>query len=401
MMKALPPLVGVIGGWRLVAAICASLAVAIAACGPTNNLPELTGEFAYVANYADGSISVFSINTTTGALTLIEQIPVKPTFSVFGLALHWSNEFLYATIDDASQVEEFDIGDGFYSGQIIAHNGPYPADNGPRAVALNPKGTYLFATNSGGEAQDVSQYTVDQSTGVLTANGTAPAGSRPFGIAVDPGGNCAYVANTGDPSLSEYGITSTGTLTAGPKVSIGTFSEGPGPQLVAVQDNPGKDSRGETVYVTDNNLGVVHQLPVISGIIGVRCNTSAEAVDISAKGAAFGIALHPKGTFLYTGNSSSNSISIFSIATTGQLTLVGQQTAKLNDVLSLAVDLQGKFLYAANFGDSTVAQFSINQLTGALTPIGAGKVNTENPAKTSAPVTIVTTVSNLTVIHKL
>ncbi len=371
----------------------------IAACGPTNGLPELNGEYAYVANAADGSISVFSVNNGTGKLTLIQQIPVKPTFRVFGLALHWSNEFLYATIDDASEVEEFDIGDGAYSGQIFAHNGPYAAHNGPRAVALNPKGTYLYATNYGGEAHDVSQYTVDQSSGVLTANGTAPAGNRPFGIAVDPGGNCVYVANTGDPSLSVYGITSNGTLSAGAKVSIGAFSEGPGPELVAVQNNPGLDSRGQSVYVTDDNLGVVHQLPVVSGLIGIRCNPSAETTDISAKGAAFGIALHPKGTFLYTGNSSSNSISIFYVNSKGQLTLLALEAVNLNDVLSIAIDRQGKFLYAANYGDSTLAEFAINQLNGLLVPIG--KVATENPAVTSGPVTIVTTVGPQSVIHKL
>jgi 6-phosphogluconolactonase len=382
-------------------ALLAVLGAIASACGPTNNLPELTGEYAYVANTGDGSISVFSIDTKTGALTLIEHVSVMPGYRVFGLALHWSNEFLYSTIDDASEVEEFDIGDGSYSGQIFAHNGPYPADNGPRAVALNPKGTYLFATNYGGIAQDVSQYTVDQSTGVLTANGTAPAGIRPFGIAVDPAGNCAYVANTGDPSLSEYGINPDGTLAFDTKAHIGAASEGPGPELVTVQDNPSTTFAGETVYVTDDNLGVVHELPVFERFIGVSCETG-DVLDISAKGKAFGIARHPKGTFLYTGNSSSNSITVFSVASNGKLTFQSQQTTNASGVLSLAIDLQGKFLYAANFNNGTVAQYSINQTTGALTPIAPGKVNTENPANSaSGPITIVTTQSSGSIIHRL
>ena len=401
-MKPLQPFAGFFVGSLLIAVAIAAIVIA-AGCGPTNGYPELTGEFAYVANAGDGTISVFSINVTTGALTFIQSVSVKPGFRVFGLAMHWSNEFLFASIDDASEVEEFDIGDGSFSGQIFAHNGPYPAANGPRAVAINPKGTYLFATNNGGIAEVVSQYTVDQSSGALTANGTAPTGIRPFGIAVDPAGNCAYVANTGDPSLSEYGITSTGALAFDTTVSIGSSSEGPGPELVAVQDNPGTDSRGEMVYVTDDNLGVVHQLPVSEElVIGVSCTTSTRAVDVSAKGKAFGIALHPKGTFVYTGNSASNSISIFSVASTGQLMLTGQETANVSGVLSLAVDLQGKFLYAANFDNATVAQYKINQTTGALTPIGAGKVNTENPANSaSAPVTIVTTVNPVPILKKL
>lgn len=63
--------------------------------------------------------------------------------------------------------------------------------------------------------------------------------------------------------------------------------------------------------------------------------------------------------------------------------------------------MQGKFLYAANFDDSTVAEFSINQTTGALTPIKPGKIATENPPKANTgPVTIVTTGTPPTTIIK-
>ena len=106
--------------------------------------------------------------------------------------------------------------------------------------------------------------------------------------------------------------------------------------------------------------------------------------------------------FLFTGNSSSNTISVFSVGVGGALKLLSKTSANLSDPLSVAVDLQGKFLYAANFGNSTVAQFKINQSTGALTPIGAGKVNTESPANaSSAPVTIVTTTAAIQTVHRL
>ncbi len=402
-MRRLPPLVRPIGAWSLIAAIAAIVAL-LAGCGPTNGLPTLNGEFAYVANAGDGTISVFSIDATSGALTFIQSVTAAPGFRVFGLALHWSWEFLYATIDDANQVEGFDIGDGSFSGQIFDHSGPFAAVNGPRAVALNPAGSYLYATNNGGEAQVVSQYLVDQKSGGLTPNGTpAPTGARPFGIAVDPAGECAYVANTGDHSLSQYGITSTGTLAGGGSdVSLGGTADGPGPELVAVQNDPSaKIGAGPSIYVTDDDLQVVHHLKVTERFIGVSCAAGAPT-DYPAGGKAFGIALHPKGIFLFTGNSSSNTISVFSVGAGGALKLLSKTSANLSDPLSVAVDLQGKFLYAANFGNSTVAQYKINQSTGALTPIGAGKVNTESPANaSSAPVTIVTTTAVLQIIHKL
>src|SRR5271155_1357258 len=281
--------------WRVIAAI-AAIAAIFAGCGPTNDFPELSGEYAYVSNAGDGTISVFAINITTGSLSFLQSVSVAPGFRVFALGLHWSNEFLYVTIDDESEIEGLDIGDGSFSGEIFDHTGPFPAANGPRGIALNPKGTYLYATNYGGTAEVVSQYTVDQQTGALTANGTAPTGERPFGIAVDPGGNCVYFANTGDHNLSEYGIGTTGALSGAVTASFGGTSDGPGPELVAVQNDPG--ARGETVYVTDDDLGVVHQLPVFEGTITSTCGTT-RPVDVAAGGKAFGIALHPKGSFLY------------------------------------------------------------------------------------------------------
>jgi 6-phosphogluconolactonase (cycloisomerase 2 family) len=403
-MKPLPPSARFFKAMTLSVAFVTLAALVLAAgCGPTNGLPELTGEFAYVANYSDSTISAFSIDITSGALTLIQSVPVDPTFTIFGLALHWSNEFLYATIDEANQVEGFDIGDGTFSGQIFDHTGPFPAVNGPRAVTLNPKGTFLYATNYGGVAQEVSQYTVDQSSGVLTANGTAATGERPFGVAVDPNGNCAYVVNVGDHSLSEYSIGGTGTLTNFGTVPLGGTSEGQGPELITIQTNTGTDVSppGETLYVSDDGLGVVHQLHVRELAIGVSCAV-APPVDISAAGNALGIARHPSGKFLYTANSSSNSISVFTVSGTGVLTLAGQSSANLSTAVSVAVDYQGKFLYAANLGNGTVAQFSIDQTTGSLTPIGAGTVNSENPANSgSGPITVVTTLNPANTITKL
>ena len=149
--------------------------------------------------------------------------------------------------------------------------------------------------------------------------------------------------------------------------------------------------------MTDDDLGVVHQLPVLEETITSTCGVT-RSVDIDAGGKAFGIALHPKGSFLYTGNSSSNTVSVFAVASTGLLTLKSQASANVSDPVSLAVDLQGKFLYVANFGNSTVAQFSINQTTGALSPIGVGKVPTENPPKSATgPITIVTTLAPPTI----
>jgi hypothetical protein len=144
---------------------------------------------------------------------------------------------------------------------------------------------------------------------------------------------------------------------------------------------------------------VVHQPPVFQELIGVRCNTSETANDIpGAKLSASRSIPKPRSfmrQFLFKLDLN------LSVASRGQLTFAGPQAKNANDILSLAIDLQSKFLYAANLGDGTVAQYSINQTT-TPTSIGSGKVNTENPANSSSePVTIVTTQSSASVVHKL
>jgi 6-phosphogluconolactonase (cycloisomerase 2 family) len=70
-------------------------------------------------------------------------------------------------------------------------------------------------------SNDVSMYTINATTGVLTSIGVMATGTNPVSIAVDPTGKFAYVANSGSNNLSMYSINgATGALT--PLGTIGT-----------------------------------------------------------------------------------------------------------------------------------------------------------------------------------
>ncbi len=80
------------------------------------------------------------------------------------------------------------------------------------------------------------------------------------------------------------------------------------------------------------------------------------------------------GKFAYVANSSSNSVSMYTIdALTGVLTLIGRIAAGTSPS-SVAVDPSGKFSYVANGGygpnTASVSAYTINATTGALTPTG-------------------------------
>src|SRR5581483_9663087 len=96
---------------------------------------------------------------------------------------------------------------------------------GPHAVAVIPDGNSAYVANSGGST--VSQYSLDPSTGVLSAKSpaTVATGSGPTAMAVTPNGKSAYVVNLDDNTVSQYSIDpTTGLLSAKSPASVATGS---------------------------------------------------------------------------------------------------------------------------------------------------------------------------------
>jgi hypothetical protein len=90
---------------------------------------------------------------------------------------------------------------------------------------------------------------------------------------------------------------------------------------------------------------------------------------------------NPQGTLLFIAESQASTILVYSIATTGALTLSQTvSTIGLIQPQNLAMDGQGRFLYASNYSSvhsglgSFIAAFSVAN-TGALTVIGTGTYN--------------------------
>ncbi|MFZ3091342.1 MAG: beta-propeller fold lactonase family protein [Nitrospirota bacterium] len=67
-------------------------------------------------------------------------------------------------------------------------------------------------------------YTINQTTGALTAGTAVAAGTYPRSVTVDPSGKFAYAANENSSDISVYTINqTTGALTAGTAVAAGTW----------------------------------------------------------------------------------------------------------------------------------------------------------------------------------
>jgi YVTN family beta-propeller protein len=273
-----------------------------------------------------GSVVTYAINPTTGALTSttggIIGTGVNETPEFFNsVAFGPSGKFAYAADGGAFPAGSFG---GLSSVSMYTINsttgaltstGMIAAGAGPDSVAVDPAGKFAYVTNF--ESNDVSVYTIDATTGALASTGTIAAGPGPVSVAVDPAGKFAYVANwTGyetNGSVSMYTIDAT----TGALASTGSIAAGTSPYSVAV------DPAGKFAYVanwTGNDTEGSVSMYTIDATTGVLTPSGTIATELSPTS----IAIHPSGKFAYVTNSGSNSVSMYSIdSATGTLTLIG------------------------------------------------------------------------------
>jgi 6-phosphogluconolactonase (cycloisomerase 2 family) len=95
---------------------------------------------------------------------------------------------------------------------------------------VNSTGSALYVANSG--SSNISQFTINSTTGALTAFTTATqaAGTNPGFIVIDPDGKFVFIGNTGASSLTELSVNSDGSLAT----TSNTISIGVPPRSVAI-----------------------------------------------------------------------------------------------------------------------------------------------------------------------
>ena len=182
---------------------CASLWLALAIAVGLFAAPFSRAQFAYVASNGSDSVSGYTIDPNTGALTAIAGSPFPAGSFPVSVAVDPSGKFAYVANNSP-----FSGGNGNVSGYTIDPNtgaltaiadSPFPAGAGPASVAVDPSGKFAYVTNApfSSGTGNVSGYTIDPNTGALTAiaGSPFPAGAGPVSVAVDPSGRFAYVAN--------------------------------------------------------------------------------------------------------------------------------------------------------------------------------------------------------------
>ena len=270
-----------------------------------------------------------------------------------------TSKYVYAAIPASNEIVAFRMDPN--SGALLQLVGsPITAGQAVQSLVIHPSQKFLYAANSGATPSGtVSLFTISSGGGLTEVTPRQNVGTAPTLLVMDASGSFLYVANSGSFDISVFSInSSTGALTLVPQ--SGGTTAGIGMSALNMQLSPS----GNTLYVTGQvgTQGFIQEFPVSSGVIGAPVTGSPF---LTGNG-PYGLAIDLGGTHLYTANKIDNSISAFSIKSSGALTLISTTGETFISPVALFIDKSGKYLFIANQGSTNLAAYSIGS-DGGLT----------------------------------
>jgi 6-phosphogluconolactonase len=251
----------------------------------------------------------------------------------------------------------------------------------PSFVTIHPSEKYVYAIGEGGgkEGGPVVAYSIDASTGKLTKiNEQLSGGAGPCFVGVNHAGNVALVANYGGGSFESLPIDpATGKLGA-PASFIQDTGSGPDPRRQKEPHSHSLNPTPDDKFALGCDLGLdkifVWKIDAATAML-----TPADPPFVATPpaGGPRHLAFHPNARFCYVCNEMGNSVTAF--AYDGKtLTTIGTQPtlpadykdAGKNTTAEVQVHPSGKWAYVSNRGHNSIAVFTVDQKTGALTPAG-------------------------------
>jgi len=256
----------------------------------------------------------------------------------------------------------------------------------PSYVVIHPSGKYAYAVNEAGKQSTVSAFALDAQSGKLTLLNLVPAlGEDPCYVTFDRTGKFVLLANYTSGTVAVFPILADGKL--GEHTALLEDSGALGPNKER-QEGPhahwielSADNR--FAYVADLGLDRVlfYKFDATQGTL-TRTDTASAAGSAKAKD-AFSVILSPgtgprhvalshDGNFLYVLGEMKSTVTVF--ATHGLETDRAIQTISTlpagfsgrNDSAEIALHPNGKWLYASNRGNDTIAVFAVEPGKGTL-----------------------------------
>ena len=287
-------------------------------------------KFIYAANVNTNTISTYSINPLTGALTAVGTPTAAGAIEPNGLAFHPALSYLYVSNYGGNSISAFQVSE---TGQLTAISGsPFSAGTGQKlnGLVISRDGRFLFTAASGSTSgtNGVVAYSIDQTSGALNLISGSPflntlggeTSNKGDGISIHPNGKWLYMGLFGSRKMAAWTIDqTTGQLTALEAPILNNSTTG----------YPDDGGSASTVSAD-----------------GLFLYSTAYSTNSS----------NPKKIIIYSINQSTGGLSRSSEVDTG---------GGPNDI---RIDTTGRFAYTCNTRNSpSISAYSINKSTGALT----------------------------------
>lgn len=351
---------------------------------------QTAGAGVYVTNSGSNSVSGFTVNASSGRLTLIAGSPFQDISTPSAIAASANGLFLYIANSERNTVTTFRVGTNgtLLFGESTAGN-PNPVSVGttPRALVISKDSQFLYVANS--KSDTVTVFKIG-TAGVLTLVPQAEGPSKPVGagvsspiaLAISTNGRFLFVANNTSNMITTFQVDSSGVLTLVPPTGPGTnpiTSSGTGLTALALSSN------GQFLYATNgtsNNVAVFRVES--SGLLTLIPPTDSNPIPTGGR-TPNALVVGADGAHLYIANGS-GTVSTFAIGSNGLLTLVPPSGTSQNPVptlpesipIALAISQDGQFLYVANRtttgSGGTVSAYTIVSEAGTLVPVVLGNL---------------------------
>jgi 6-phosphogluconolactonase len=305
-----------------------ALTVAAESADPSFVVVSADGKFLYAVNEvgdfggaSSGAISAYSMERTSGKLTLLNQVASGGADPCF-VSIDKTGKFLFVANYSGGSVGVFalaadgKIGERTTFEQHTGHGALKDRQDAPHAhwVATSADNRYALEVDLGLDQVIVDKF--DETSGKITPNdppfANVEAGAGPRHLAFSPNQKFAYVTNEIGSTVTVFSYDADkGTLE--PKQTIGTLP---------------RDFNGQ--------------------------NDTAEIV------------MHPSGKFLYVSNRGRDSIAIFGVSKTGILTSIGDFLTRGKTPRNFTIDPSGHYLLVANEATNDIEVFRIDLNSGEL-----------------------------------
>ncbi len=311
-----------------------------------------------------GSVGIYqsSLNWDAGTFgpASLAATTTSPTF----LAITRDRRFLYAVNESAHTVSAFSV--QATTGALTFLNALPSNGNAPTHLTVDQTGRQVIVANYSGGSITMFPVLAGGQLGVANAHFQYAAGSRAHCATIDGANRFVFICDLGLNQIRSYVLdAAAGTLTpnAVPVISV---AAGSGPRHLAFHP---QNHRAYVICELNSTI-IGFNYNATNGTLSAFQTKTTLPLGFVGSNSAAEIAVHPSGKFVYGSNRGHDSIAVFAVnPADGTLTAIQHQATGLTP-RNFAIDPTGRYALVASQNSGTVVLYTIDPQTGALAPAG-------------------------------